>query len=619
MPANKQPKLEVTDHIETTTNYDSELHSELIIDEKFSVENEADNMVQTHDKAPSAPALSACSTSVATSQPVVTAQEFVARAISEGRLQIPLTPGQEFVAQALREGSLQMKVIQTPLTPVQEFVAKSMNKGLVQPRDNYTSKTNNDADQTTNTAPAPPPSEVTVTTPPMLRLRPIEQLLAAVEVVEGNSASSTTSLPIQTTVDKDIQHSVLTQVDHALDRLTCLVDKRFEHTCLLPDNTVYKEQIDTEMRRRTVILAEQALKFDELKTIQFLRNFEHLPSDINLSYRINQEILIKHKNPITSTERTQYNQYKGFQFQKELEGRLVHIEEKKLFKDTPVPEYSSQTPTMYFTDTPCVHCKVGHKAGTALCHGAQQLKNMTKEQLKNDHTWRDKTKAVVISNRALTKLPIVLKDDVINIQVPRTLTYWAGRGHTGQDDKTSSLYTEIMEILQLLGIESTYLVFIEFLKPHSSKIVPEYQHLAFARICRELQTNYGGLIIPVLGLYKPRKGETSGHYLASKYRLASCYSGAFAVGRWLGIPVDIPNIQNSVESRESHRKFSPSWQNEPLFNSDAEPTREWYRRLAIYFMSRISWFKPYYPMADTHSRRIVLASPPYAAKPTILQ
>jgi len=437
---------------------------------------------------------------------------------------------------------------------------------------------------------------------------------------EKVSVDHETEIPTQPpkdVVDETIQKSTLEPVNQNSDKLAQIVNQLPDNSSPLLQDAIYQSQVKAEMRRRTTILAERALKFEELATTDFLRKFEHLQPDIIASYLTIQEIVVKHKNPITPTERTLYNQYKGFMFQKQLESRLARIEELKVVLDTPVPEYSDGTPIMHLTDTPCPHCRIGHKTGSTVCNNTQLLTNMTKEQLKTNHTWRDKVKAVVISNKALVDLPVILKDNVINIQVPCNLTYWVTPGHTEQADKTSQLYTEIMEILQLIGTENTYLVFIEFLRSHSNETALEYQHLAFVRTCRELQINYGGLIIPVLGLHRPDKGETTAKYLESKYRLTSCFGGAFAAGRWLGIPVDLPNIQNGAPHRESQRKFSPPWRNEPLFNSDAEPTREWYRRITIYLMARLSLFKPYYPMTDKHGRRIKLAIPSYTATPTI--
>lgn len=574
----KQIKLETSITTESTNSYDPELHTELIIDEADSIKHEITT------EASSAP------DPLCPPKSAETAQEVVARAFLESRSRRPLTPAQAFVATALQEGILHME--KAPNTTTMDSTDK--------PATDTTMPQHTDAPAADR--------------PAFLRLRPIDQLLAAVNVVENTPTTQSTPQPSQDMAGEIIQQSVLNQVDQTIDRLTQFIIQPFDGSLPLLDNNIYQRQIEAEMRRRTACLADQALRFEVLRNIQFLKIFEHLQPDINLSYRINQEFLINHKTPVTHIERTQYDQYKGFMFQKQVEGRLVHIEDKKKIVDTPVPEYSTQAPTMYLTDTHCTHCKVGHKAGTAPCHGTSFLTNMTKETLRTDHSWRDTTKAVVISNRALAKLPIVLKDEVINIQIPHTLSYWAGRGHTGQDDTTSSFYIEIMEILQLIGAECTYLVFIEYMKPYNSRNAPEYHHLAFVRTCRELQTHYGGLIIPVLGLYKPNRGENTARYLESKYRLATCFSGAFAVGRWLGIVVDIPNIQNGVASRETQRKFSPSWLNEPLFNSNAEPTREWYRRIAIYFMARIGWFRPYYPMADRHSRRIKLATPSYIAK-----
>jgi len=549
----KQIKLEVVNTTESTTSYDPELHSELPIEEKFSTENNPRISVQSNDDPVTTITSGSCSTSIPQSQPIEPIIDLIARKLCEGKIRITKD-----------------------------------HQGVTHTTYSITHQT--------NTKP--------VTAPPTLRLRPIEQLLAASNVVESTSTTSTTSQTSQDAIGETNQQTVL-EVDPAIDKLPQELQA-----------TVYQIQIEAEMRRRTACLAEQALKFEELVTIDFLRKFEHLQSDIMTSYRVVQEILVKHKNPITHIERIQYNQHKGFMFQKQLESRLARIEELKVVLDTPVPEYSDGTPIMHLTDTPCFHCKVGHKTSSTACTGTQLLTNMTKEQLRTDHTWRDKTKAVVISNKALVDLPSRLKDDVINIKVPRNLIYWADPNHTKPRDKTSKLYTEIMEILQLIGTENTYLVFIEFIRSHNNETALEYQHLAFVRTCRELQTNYGGLIIPVLGLHRPDKGETTAKYLESKYRLISCIGGAFATGRWLGIPVDLPNIQNGAPHRESQRKFSPPWRNEPLFNIDAEPTREWYRRITIYLMARICCFKLFYPMTNKHGHRIVLATPSYAAKDT---
>jgi len=574
MSSSKQIKLETIAITEDSTNYDHELHSELIIDEKISVDHEPNDQCPSVQIPPPS------------SQSIETAQDFIIRTTREEQSHSTYTPGQKLVANALREGLLQLK-------------------------DNRTITTHPVTDQPTGTTSGSQHTEITVTAPPLLKLRPIEQLLAAIDVVEGTPAQ-----PFH--YGENLQQSVLEQVDQTIDKLTKFVNQPPDNNFPLLNNAVYQSQVEAEMRRRTVCLAEQALQFDELVSINFLRKFEHLKPDIMASYRIVQEVLINHKNPITHTERTQYNHYKGFMFQKQLESKLVQIEERKIMIDTPVPEYSDRTPIMHLTDTPCPHCKVGHKTGSTACSPAKLLTNMTKEKLRTNHTWRDKTKAVVISNKALVDLPIVLDEDVINIRVPRTLTYWVTPGHTGQADKDSKLYKEIMEILQLIGTESTYLVFIEFMKSHSNKTALEYQHLAFVRTCRELQTNYGGVIIPVIGLHRPTKGETTAKYLENKYQFTTCYGGAFAAGRWLGIPVDLPNIQNGAAHRESQRKGAPSWRNEPLFNIDAEPTREWYRRITIYLMSRISCFQPYYPMTDKHSRRIKLATPSYTASSAVL-
>jgi len=426
------------------------------------------------------------------------------------------------------------------------------------------------------------------------RLRPIKQLLAPTKSEQANITQQSVPDQIENNSTQDINYPLLRYLQY-LDSIT------------------YRIEIAAEMQRRIECLA--TLKYKNHEIDNLLRRVPHLPNDIQISWKINHEILINHRSIIAFRDRAQYDQYKGFMFEQIFEQMQLLTEEKKIAQDTPVPEYSDRTPIMLTSDTYCTHCKIGHNKGTAPCHGVPVIKNMTTAQLKLDHVWRTTCKAIIISNKALVKLPASLQGVIINIQLPDNLTYEAEQDSNSQTDKESDLYREVMEILLIIGLKCTFPIFIEFLTPYQKTTAPEYHHTAFVRICKEIQNRYGGLIIPVLGLHMPNRNESTEKYQDNKRRLIPCTIKALALGRWLGVAIDVPSIQNTSVQEEQNRKLSPTWHNEPLFNMNAEPTREWYRRIAIYLSERINQLSPYYPLTNTKILNMASAAYPYAAHP----
>jgi len=439
-----------------------------------------------------------------------------------------------------------------------------------------------------------------------LCLKPTEQLLATAATIEYNARMITEA--------RTPQPPPATPDDSTSDELNQLVSSPQEDNRSSLENIAYKQKVEAEMRNRIIGIAYHTLKQDNLKQMKFLHKFSHLPFDLQISRKINHKILTKHVNPITFHDKVNYDQYKGFMFEKALEQLQTADEDLKTMIGTPIPEYSDKALTMLTTDIVCHQCKVGHDVEATSCSSPQVIKNTTIDQLKNNHSWRKSCKAVIITTKALTKLPIIMQDIVINVQLPSKLKYEADRGSAGYDDKNSELYHTLMEIIAAIGFECTYPIFIEFMKSRRNNTALEYHHIAFVRICKEVQNQYYGIVIPVMGLHKPTRGEPKESYLNRKYQLVPCLTGAVALGRWLGIAVDIPMLQNMTVGQEENPKILPSWRNEPLFNVNAEPTREWYRRISIYLSSRISWLKPYYPLVTTNPLETVLSAASLAAQ-----
>ena len=306
-------------------------------------------------------------------------------------------------------------------------------------------------------------------------LQPIEQLLATAAPSEHNAGINTEA--------SKVQSSLPTPDDSISNELNQFVSSPQEYDCPCLENRAYKQKIETEMRNRISGIAYHTLEQDKLKQLSFLHKFSHLPHDLQISRRINFEILMKHKNPVTFHDRIRYDQYKGFMFEKALEQLQTADEDLKIMMDTSIPEYSDKVLTMLTTDIVCHHCKVGHDVEITSCNSPQFIKNTTINQLKTNHSWRKSCKAIIVSSRSLTKLPIMMQGTVINVQLSSNLKYEADRGSAGYDDKNSKLYHAIMEIIVIIGAECTYPIFIEFMKSRRNNTALEYHHI---RICAHL-------------------------------------------------------------------------------------------------------------------------------------
>ena len=416
-------------------------------------------------------------------------------------------------------------------------------------------------------------------------------------------ASTSSQRQLQLTPEET---SILEQVDKANEKLNEMIDQEaFQN----------KLKLEQQMSRRMSIINMATSRLEEMRKPCLLSRYPPCENDLKIAKWIISEICKDGKLPEKPSQKIIYQHYKSYWLQKKLEDLRNDEYKTRINRDTPIPEYSHrEIVTMLSTDEYCEDCETGHAYVGEECKKATKIEARTIQSLKEDNTWRQKCQAIVIAGDNIIDLPGLLEDDVILLKLPEHVTYAAGRYTRGNYDKGSSYYLVMMEVLQAIGLTNDMPIFIDYKNVTSGKTAEEYSYIGFVRICREIQTQYAGAIIPILGLYSPKVNETAESYIKEKQRLLSCLKGAIVAGRLLGVAVDIPLIQNMDITAENNRRLNTRWRNEAIYNKRSSRTKEWYRRMFHYFDDRIIWINSHYPlrasryMITTHIERIYSTS-----------
>jgi len=431
---------------------------------------------------------------------------------------------------------------------------------------------------------APMPSVCQSVVAAALPVQPPLTYQAAIPVPVIQASTSSQRQPQQTPEET----SILEQVDKANNLLDEMIEKEAIEN---------KLRVEQQKSRRISIINCATSKLEEMRKPCLLSRYPTCDNDVNIAKWIITKICKNGKLPEKISQKIIYHHYKSYWIQKKLEDLRNEEFKTRINRDTPIPEYSHrEIVTMLSTDDYCENCEVGHAYVGEECKKAKRIEARNLNSMKEDNTWRQKCQAIVIAGDNIINLPGMLEDEVILLNLPENVTYAVGRYTRGTYDKGSSYYLAMMEILQVVGLTNDMPIFIDYKNVTSGKAAEEYNYIGFVRICREIQTQYAGAIIPILGLYCPKVNETAESYIKEKEKLLSCLKGAIVAGRLLGVAVDIPLIQNMDITAENNRRLNIRWRNEPIFNKRGSRTKEWYRRLFHYFDDRIIWINSHYPL-----------------------
>lgn len=197
--------------------------------------------------------------------------------------------------------------------------------------------------------------------------------------------------------------------------------------------------------------------------------------------------------------------------------------------------------------------------------------------------WRKSIKAIVLSYTRLAYLPLTLRENVMSLQISSNLEY-STFPYCSADTLTSgSLYTALMEIIDLIGKHSTFIVYVEFQSSSSDSHKPLHYHMVgFLKTIKGVQSQYSGIIVPYFGLTSPKAADSVSMYEERKYENMHKACIFLASGLALGVPVATMLLQNH---HPDYYKLD-GWAMEPLFSSQCVPQREILRRISEWFRSR---------------------------------
>jgi hypothetical protein len=165
------------------------------------------------------------------------------------------------------------------------------------------------------------------------------------------------------------------------------------------------------------------------------------------------------------------------------------------------------------------------------------------------------------------------------------VTYNAGFDDTEIHSVKGTLHWELKERLEKISKASPHLsVIIEFFQTNEQKheqIPIEECFLGFCKVLIDLQANYGGAIILLLGPVMPYASEQLDRYKTLKEKANRFALFAKAIGRIIGVPIVQTLVQTTYNADLGCYMSHRWWLNMPLFNRMGQPTEEFYRRLSV--------------------------------------
>jgi hypothetical protein len=157
---------------------------------------------------------------------------------------------------------------------------------------------------------------------------------------------------------------------------------------------------------------------------------------------------------------------------------------------------------------PCLLCKISPVKQKPNCYGPQNIAWLTESNVKH-------CALACIGKQSLLHLPAG-PTDILNLGLIGNVTYNAGFDNTEIHSVKGTLHWELKERLEKISKASPHLsVIVEFFQTNEQKheqVPIEECFLGFCKVLIDLQANYGGAIILVLGPVMPYASEQLDRY-----------------------------------------------------------------------------------------------------------
>jgi hypothetical protein len=287
--------------------------------------------------------------------------------------------------------------------------------------------------------------------------------------------------------------------------------------------------------------------------------------------------------PLSSIDMIFFSVYKGFTYAKEMGETFGYTRASLSVSTHNLKELESISPTPVGSAQYCTECQAGHvgqifaqNCNLKFSEGPKML-----EELQQTDIWRAPTKIVSIGHRALFYLPNRGNLDMLNLGMTKLGTYRLGMNLDFQILKgPGSLYTNLMNRLDLVGLNSDRPVLIEFAFMKDRRTTRAIDHLfGFGRVISSIQQEYYGPLIVVIPPSHLRKGDTPAEYEQAKKSKELFNRQALVIGKVLGFAVHVMHVQSiPLDQDKGHLRLA-WWLTEPLYNLQGEITREFQNRM----------------------------------------
>ena len=285
-----------------------------------------------------------------------------------------------------------------------------------------------------------------------------------------------------------------------------------------------------------------------------------------------------------------FSEYSGFYHLETLTQLTKYLTSNSYLAYHLVSELFKFVPQIAHLENYCTACDIIHSHPPLHCNPTKKHGPRIMKYLKLNDSWRTDIQAVCLGCNDLLYLPVDLMGMVLNLGDPQS--YYYNIPNTPEEychvsTSSSSLFARIVQVIELIGANKTYPIFIEFsVAPDLSQPII-FHIIGFLSTIRKAQQKYYGPLIVMVTQVSPMPGMNGGTYLDKKRAFHPVQRMLYAAGQALGVPVCLPPTHSIEAPGSSARIRCDFWEDEALYSYAGVKTREYYSRMSYYIRAII--------------------------------